>query len=193
MKEYRTLNLTVSPDNDSGMRVEGYAAVFNQRTLIWESEWSGYKYFESIAPGAFENADMADVILRYNHDDSAYILARTTNNTLSLAVDEKGLKISAELADTTAGRDIYALIKRQDISKMSFAFTVDSDQIESDATAKTQLRTILKFDTIFDVSPVDFPAYDGTDIQARRKSAFADIERQEKELYLRKKLILCTY
>lgn len=189
-REYRALD--VQADGEE-MHVTGYAAVFNERTLLWESEYSGYRYYEMILPGAFAHADMSDVVMRYNHGDSALILARTSNNTLQLAEDSRGLRISATLADTTAGRDIYALIKRGDISKMSFAFTVDRETATDDREAKIYLRKIESFGTIFDVAPVDFPAYDGTSLEARSADYFKDLEQTMQEAELRKRLRLQTY
>lgn len=189
-REYRELDVQADGED---MHVTGYAAVFNERTLLWESEYSGYRYYEEIAPGAFSGADMSDVVMRYNHGDRAMILARTSNNTLQLAEDSRGLRISAALADTTAGRDIYALIRRGDISKMSFAFTVAKETAEDDREGKTYLRKIEAFGTIFDVAPVDFPAYDGTSLEARSADYFKNLEQTMKEAELRKRLRLQTY
>lgn len=188
-REFRALDMQA----DDSMHVSGYAAVFNQRTLLWESEYSGYKYYEEIIPGAFANADMADVVMRYNHGDGALVLARTSNDTLQLIEDDVGLRISATLADTTVGRDMYALIKRGDISKMSFAFTVSKETSEDDRESKTYLRKIESFGRIFDVSPVDFPAYDGTSLEARSAEYFKELEKQVREQELRKKLLILTY
>ena len=193
-KEYRTMELRAADNTDGKMTVDGYAAVFDQRTLIWESDYSGWKYFEEIDPGAFNGADMSDVILRYNHSDSAMILARTKNGTLRLSVDGVGLKISADIAPTTGGKDIYQLIKRGDINQMSFAFIVKADQVNRDEKTKEEVRRITAFDTIFDVSPVDFPAYDGTSISARSADAYIKgLEAAEKRAYRKKQLLLRTY
>ena len=125
---------------------------------------SGYKYFETVDRDAFEGADMSDVCFKYNHGDVAMILARTRNKTLVLAADDHGLSIQADIAETSTGKDVYELIRRGDLDKMSFAFTVEKEQVDYDEKAKTCTRNILKFDKIFDVSAVDVPAYDGTEI-----------------------------
>lgn len=193
-REYRTMQLRAADNAGSTMTVEGYAAVFDQRTMIWESDYSGWKYYEEIDPGAFNGADMSDVILRYNHSDSAMILARTKNGTLRLSVDDVGLKISADIAPTTGGKDIYQLIKRGDINQMSFAFIVKADQTTRDDKLKEEIRRITAFETIVDVSPVDFPAYDGTSISARSADAYIkSLEEAEKRAYKRKQLLLRTY
>ena len=182
-----------SNDDENKQLVEGYAAVFNQRALIWESEWSGWKYMEVIDRNAFNGADMNDTVFKYNHGDVAMILARTSNNTLTMNTDDKGLRISADIIDTNNGTDVYKLIKRGDLNKMSFAFTVKSERTEVDKENKIYTRTITAFDKIYDVAVVDFPAYDGTSIQARSKEYFVDLEKDLQEKQRRKKLLLMTY
>ena len=182
-----------SENEENKQLVEGYAAVFNQRALIWESEWSGWKYMEVIDRNAFDGADMSDTVFKYNHGDIAMVLARASNNTLVMNTDDKGLRISADIIDTNNGTDVYKLIKRGDLNKMSFAFTVKNERSESDRENKIYTRTITAFDKIYDVAVVDFPAYDGTSIQARSKEYFVDLEKGLQEEKRRKKLYLMTY
>ena len=182
-----------SENEENKQLVEGYAAVFNQRTLIWESEWSGWKYMEVIDRNAFDGADMSDTVFKYNHGDIAMVLARASNNTLTMNTDDKGLRISADIIDTNNGTDVYKLIKRGDVNKMSFAFTVKNERSESDRENKIYTRTITAFDKIYDVAVVDFPAYDGTSIQARSKEYFVNLEKDLQEEKRRKKLYLMTY
>ncbi len=194
--EIRSVEIRAAEGGSEELHVEGYAAVFNQRTLLWESPYSGTKYYEIIDPGAVDaRTDISDVILRYNHSDSALILARSSNGTLTVTPDATGLKISARIAPTTAGKDIYQLIKRGDITKMSFAFAVDKESWESDQEAKTETRTIQHIRTVRDVSPVDFPAYDGTSISARGggNSVVEELKEREAQEELRQKLIVQTY
>lgn len=197
-KEVKIRQMQVRASDDAegeSLHVEGYAVVFDEKTLLWESSYTGTKYYEVIARGAIDaNTDMNDVILRYNHSDSALILARTSNGTLRLSVDEKGLKVDADIAPTTVGKDIYQLIKRGDISKMSFAFTSNKDSWENDSVRKTQTRRIEHIDYLMDVSPVDFPAYDGTSVEARaQKDIVEELKQKEQEEELRKKLIVKTF
>lgn len=171
------------------MIVEGYALTYGSPTPI--VEFDGIQYFEVIEKNALEGADLTDVPFKYNHSDNVMIMARTRNKTLELIPDDKGLFIRAKLANTTQGQDLYKLIKRGDIDKMSFAFTTKSDRYEKD----TRTRVIEKFDKLFDVSAVDLPAYQTTSISAR--SFFEmEIEKERKAVEianLRKKLILKTY
>lgn len=172
------------------MIVEGRAIVYDSPTVMYE--WDGIKYYEVIARGALSGADLKDVPFKYNHSDAIMVMARTRNKTLELIPDDQGLLIRAKLADTTAGRDLYELIKRGDIDKMSFAFSVLEESYNKD----TRTRTILKFKKIWDVSAVDIPAYSDTSISARDYfKAQAEAERRAAEAaeQLRKKLLLKTY
>jgi HK97 family phage prohead protease/HK97 family phage major capsid protein len=144
--------------SDDTLTVSGYAAVFDDITDI------GY-FKERIARGAFDGVMQDDVRLLINH--TGVPLARTTNGTLDLEVDDTGLRYTARLADTTEGRDLYKLIKRGDISQSSFAFTI----ADEDWDRKANLRTITKMGALLDVSPVTYPAYPTTTVAARAKAA----------------------
>lgn len=145
------------------MILEGYAVVFGEETYIGDSE---YGFYEEVAPGAFEGANLKDVPLKYNHNDSFLILARTRNDSLQLSIDEKGLYIRAKLIDTTTNKDIYKMVKSGLLDKMSFAFTVSDEKVDDKENGVAK-RTITKIDRLFDVSVVDVPAYDQTSIYAR--------------------------
>jgi HK97 family phage prohead protease len=189
-REIRIAEMRALPADNNDMIVEGYAIVFDQPTVLYEYE--GVQYKEVIARGALDGADMRDVPFKYNHSDNIMVMARTRNKTLSLTVDDKGLFIRANLAPTTAGKDLYTLIDRRDIDKMSFAFSVQTDTYDR----LTHTRTVQKFKRIFDVAAVDMPAYDQTSISAR---SFFEAQREAEaraaaELAARKKrLIIATY
>jgi HK97 family phage prohead protease len=181
-------NVKEDDEENRDMIVEGYAITINTPTVMYE--YGGIKYYEVIAPGALDDADMRDVPFKYNHSDNVMIMARTRNKTLSLSIDEKGLKIKANIAKTSVGKDLYTLIKRGDIDKMSFAFTVEEESYNSES----HTRTILKFKKIWDVAAVDNPAYDTTSISARSFFS-AEAEKEQKALEnaeLRKRLIIET-
>lgn len=157
-------NIEHRQDDDGGkMIIEGYAAVYDDETLIGNEDFG---FFERIEKGAFKGANMKDVPLKYNHSDAVPILARTRNKSLELITDDKGLFIRAELLDTQDNIDMYKRIKAGLIDKMSFAFTVKSEG-ETWEKGKTPKRSIKQFDRIFDVSVVDIPAYENTSIYAR--------------------------
>ena len=178
-KEIRKLDIqlkaveTKKADNEESeeMRIEGYAAVFNSPET--------YGYTELIAPTAFDDTDMKDVVLRYNHNDNFMVLARTRNKSLKLTVDEKGLFIDAVLQDDiTEHKDIFNAIKSCLIDKQSFAFTVESEEYNYE----TDTRTITKIGKLFDVSVVDFPFYNDTDVSVARAANNDEFLKRRKEL-----------
>lgn len=159
MKEIRKLDMQFRAEDteDNKMEIKGYAVVFNSPET--------YDYTEVIAPTALDEADMSDVVLRYNHNDSFMVLARTRNKSLKLQKDEKGLMIDAVLQDDiTDHRNIFNAIKSGLIDKQSFAFSVDEDEYDYD----TDTRTITKIGKLFDVSVVDQPFYNATDVSVAR-------------------------
>lgn len=163
--EITDLNIDFRDATDGDkMVIEGYAAVYDSKTRIGADDWG---FDEIIERGAFNGANLKDVPLKYNHLDAVPILARTRNKSLTLTPDDKGLKIRAELIDTTDNVDMFKRIKAGLINKMSFAFTVADEEI--DRTGKIPFRHIKKFDKIFDVSVVDTPAYEDTSVFARSR------------------------
>lgn len=188
MKELRSMmEIRAAETESDDLIVEGYAIVFDQPTMLYE--YNGVKYYEVIERGALDGADLKDVPFKYNHSDSVMIMARTRNKTLELIPDDKGLFIRANLAKTTAGKDLYELIKRGDIDKMSFAFTVEEDEYDRE----TRTRHIKKIAKLWDVSAVDAPAYDSTYIHARSYfEAEAEKEALEREKK-RRELLIRTY
>lgn len=164
--ETRVMQLRAESETEGKMVLEGYAARFNDVTDL------GF-FKERIQRGAFDNVLSDDVRFLLNHDGMP--LARTTNGTLKMEVREEGLWTRAELNDTQAARDVYAAVRRGDISQMSFAFTIAEDAHDTDAN----LRTITKVKRMYDVSAVSFPAYPTTTLEAR--SAFAASKEPVKE------------
>lgn len=151
----------------------GHAAVFDS-----ESEDLG-GFVETIARGAFRRALAADPDVRalFNHD-SNYVLGRTTNGTLRLAEDPRGLVAEFDAPDTQYARDLRELVKRGDVNQMSFAFTVARDdwQERSDGTIH---RRVLEVDRLYDVSLVTTPAYPETSAEAVRETTVAPESRPE--------------
>ena len=163
-KEMRNVEFRAT-EEEGKMILEGYPVIFNQETLIGDPEWGWY---EVIDKKALDDADLSDVPLKYNHGDAKGILARTRNGSLKLTIDNKGLKMRAELIDTTDNVDIYKCVKSGLLDKMSFAFNVIEDNVEQKA-GETPRRTITKIGRLFDVAVVDLPAYDQTSRYARSK------------------------
>lgn len=169
MKETRKLDIQFRAEEEDGkMEIKGYAAVFNSPET--------YDYTEVIDSRAFDNADMSDVVLRYNHNDTFMVLARTRNKSLNLSVDEKGLYMDAKLQDDiTEHKNIFNAIKSGLIDKQSFAFTIDEDNYDYD----TDTRTITKIGKVYDVSVVDQPFYNATDVSIARKENDEFLEKRK--------------
>jgi HK97 family phage prohead protease len=183
-------------ESKEAMIVEGYAIVFNQETMIGDSE---YGFIEVIDDRALDTTNFKDVPLKYNHTDNRLILARTRNGSLTLKVDEFGLKVRAELIDTQSNRDVYKSIEAGLLDKMSFAFTVKEQSW--DRTGDIPKRTITQIDRLYDVSVVDLPAYEGTSIDAIARSleladarikALENEKDEETKAVIRKRLKLKT-
>ena len=169
--ENRISDVSFKEEDEQKMVLEGYAIVFDQETLIGDKDKG---FIESIDRNALKSANMKDVPMKYNHDDSFLIIARTRNNSLRLTVDDIGLKVRAELIDTDSNKDIYKMVKAGLLDKMSFAFTVSSQKI--DRSGDIPKRTITGIDRLYDVSIVDLPAYDQTSIVVGRSLALVDTE-----------------
>lgn len=171
-KEIRGLEFRAVENEDNKMIVEGYAVMFESPAT---HDWT-----EIIDRRAFDVCDMSDVCLKYNHSDVNYILARTRNHSLQLTIDDIGLKIRAELIDTTTNKDIYKMVQAGLLDKMSFAFTVVGEEWDYD----TNTRRITNIDKLYDVAIVDVPWYDSTEVHARKLEEF----NAEKEKYQALKL-----
>ena len=153
-------------DEESKYKVRGYATTYNEPYTLYSDEKMEIR--EQVAPEAFADADMSDVIMQYNHEGRVF--ARTRNNTLSLTSDEHGLLIEANLGETEIGRQLFEEINGGYTDRMSFGFTVDKDEVEENrekGKRTVYLRTITRVGKLFDVSAVSIPANDGTEISAR--------------------------
>ena len=169
-RQYRDIDVSAferREEDDGEMVVEGYATTFNQPYELWSD--GGYTVMEQIDRRAFDGCDMDDVIMQYNHEGRVF--ARTGNGTLSVDPDEKGLHIRARLGGTELGRQVYEEINGGYTTKMSFGFRVLEDTREvtenREDNTVTVLRTITKFEKLYDVSAVSLPANDATSISAR--------------------------
>lgn len=172
--ERRTFSVELRA-NQEGRSVEGYAAVYNS-----ESNNLGW-FTEVIAPGAFREAldRSPDIVALYNHDENM-VLGRRSSGTLEVTEDERGLRY--RIPELPKSReDVYEAIKRGDVSKSSFAFTIaDGGDSWEERDGKT-VRTITKFDRIYDVSPVVYPAYSDTTVAKRSFEQFVESQKPEEK------------
>lgn len=182
-------NLEIRMSEDNSMVLEGYAATYDNPTVLYE--FDGIAYNEVIDRGAFNGMDSKDCCLKYNHSNNVPILARTRGGSLELIVDDIGLRFKANLFNTQSSRDVYELVKQGGLDKCSFAFTIKEESYERDS----RTRHIKKIDKLYDVAIVDIPAYDSTSVNAR---SFFELEREKEQkalerAKLQKELILKTY
>ena len=182
--EQRLIEMRAVDNEEGKMIIEGYAITYDQpATHIYGSR----KFTEVIKRGALDYTDMSDVPLRYNHNDTWCIMARTRNNSLQLIKDDKGLKIKAELIDTQSNRDIYKSIQEGLIDKMSFAFSVSDKGDHWTYGDEETLREVTGIRKLYDVSVVDTPFYDTTSVFARSFELLASNLEHMENLELRKK------
>ncbi len=146
------------------MILEGYAIVANSPGPF---KMFGEEYIEVITPSAIESADISNVVLNREHDDR-YVVARTTNGTLQLTKDEKGLFVRAKLSQNQVSKDLYEDVKSGLLNKMSFRAEFEAEEFV-DATDKIPEFRITKLGKVYDVSVVAFPWYEDTEISARSK------------------------
>lgn len=154
-------------DGENEMTVEGYATTYNEPYELFS--YGNFTVREQIDPHAFDEAEMDDVIMQYNHEGRVF--ARTKNGTLSLNSDGHGLHIRADLGGTELGREVFREISGGYTDKMSFGFMVAKDKREETEDHETGhidiLRTITRIGRLYDVSAVSIPANDATSISAR--------------------------
>lgn len=174
-REYRDMVLEVvtrdeqEEDKEDLMVVAGYASTFNDPYVLYEDGEIIFR--EQVDPSAFDETDMSDVIMQYNHEGRVF--ARITNDTLRVTPDERGLYIEADLGGTEIGRELYEEIRGGYTDKMSFGFIVNAEEelrTEAEDGRVDILRTITGISKLFDVSAVSIPANDGTSIGVSTRS-----------------------
>ena len=199
-REYRDMTMeirsaeTEDVEQEERKVVTGYASTFNEPYTLYENE--DWRFDEVVDARAFDNTDMSDVIMQYDHEGRVF--ARMSNNTLTVTPDEKGLLIEADLGGTELGRQLFEEIRGGYTNKMSFGFTVDGEEVRDtkapDGKALT-VRTITSVRKLYDVSAVSLPANDATSISVRTLTD-GEIERiraerlEAERLELRRKKLM---
>jgi Escherichia/Staphylococcus phage prohead protease len=168
----------------AGLGFKGRAALYNKRTWIGPPKFG---FWEEIAPGAFDRAVTEDDVRFLVDHDPGKVLARTSNATLRLTSDKKGLGVDADMADVSYARDLVVLLERGDLGEMSFAFVPGTEEW-STLKDGTDLRRLVDFAQVLDVSCVAFPAYAGTEAAMRAVEARRTDATKERLLALRRRL-----
>ena len=165
---------------DTEKYVDGYAAKY-EKYLLWDDgDWG--KTYERFEPGCFDNTDMSDVIMQFDH--AGRVFARITNGTLLVEADDTGLFMAADLDKTELARGLYEDIKAGMITKMSWRFRVGKYYVEREEGSKDRTIVHTEIPKIYDVSAVSIPANDNTEINARDfvHGVMDEIARSEAEL-----------
>jgi HK97 family phage prohead protease len=161
--------------------IVGVPIVFEQKTDLgmWE---------EVIEKGALDQTDLKDVRLLVNHDTNQLPLARSRNNnansTMQLTVEDDGLHIRADLdvENNPRAAEVLSAVEREDVTGMSFMFTVDKDSWEN-LESEYPTRHILSIGKVFEASVVTFPAYEQTSVYARSlENVQSELESERKAL-----------
>lgn len=178
-KEIRFYNTTIEFEERDGAKddnvIIGHASVFNS-----DSEDFG-GWIERVAPGAFDDVLSDDAFALFNHDPNM-VLGRNKVN-VELSQDKNGLRYRIKLPDTTLAKDLRLLIKEGIISKSSFGFTIREQRWEH-FKEKPSIRTLVKIDRLYDVSPVTYPAYPNTSVAARCLKQEKDESVIDRSLYI---------
>jgi uncharacterized protein len=167
-RAFNTIFTRAAGEGGTGRTVSGYAAIFGSTTSI------GGWWNEIIEEGAFDDAiSTSDARALFNHKPD-HLLARQSSGTLKLSLDNKGLMYEFESPNTGCGNDILEMMNRGDLKESSFAFTVKEEEWLEEVVdgESTYTRRIKKVDTLYDVSPVTYPAYGDTTVSARSMEEF---------------------
>jgi len=154
--------------------IEGYAVVFNERSVFLPDWNKGRMVEEVMMPGSIteELINKSDVIANIDHDNSRMV-ARSVNGegSLHLELDEHGLKFSYEAPMTNDGQAVLAGVKRGDYRGCSFAYTCDEDTDvhyeRNEKDSRALIRYVDKVNGLYDVSVVIHPAYPQTNVDSR--------------------------
>lgn len=184
MRERRQLDNLHTGQDSSKLEVKGYAIKFNTPSEVLYTP-NGKPFIEIISTNALQETDLTDVRMFAEHDPSK-ILGRTASNTLKLTVDDIGLFVECELPQTTLGKDTYELIRRGDLTQMSFEFVVNEQGQSWDYSSEVPTRVINSIKSISEVSVVAIPAYTDTELMVAQRSLDKADELRAKELELLK-------
>lgn len=179
-KEIRSIRSELMRSERNGeRRVRGYAALFNVRS----KDLGGF--VEIIERGAFDDViNKSDVLCVLNHNPERGLLARSTNGSgsLTLGIDSRGLFYEFDAPKTALGDELLEGLERGDIKESSFSFTVEGEDWTF-REGEPAIRTITKVRKLYDVSPVFFPAYEGTEVGKRYEEEHRKWEEREEQKY----------
>lgn len=188
-REYRSAELSVGKDDGDELRLFVEPIVFNSRTLLWKD--GDDEVFEMIMPGALDGCDMSDFIFNRNHgENESTVYARSKNGSIMREIDDVSMKCTILLDKRDARHvQLYGDVVAKRITGASFAFSRD---YEYEYESETRTIKITKIKKLYDISAVDFPAYDAATVSARSSLALEQIKEtwKSERAYRKRKLML---
>ena len=148
------------------MTQDGQPELFGY-ALKWDTEYRVGWFTEKIARGALSDANMSDVRILFNHDPNM-VIARTASGTATIGMDDTGMYYRATIPNSPFGQNLMESLKRGDITQSSWAFSIreKGDKWEY-REGVGDIRTITAVDTVYDASPVTYPANPDTSVATR--------------------------
>jgi HK97 family phage prohead protease len=160
--------------------IEGYAIVFGQESRLLLDE--GKIVREIIMPGAVtrELIDKSDITMTLFHNRES-LLARSVNGvgTLSIDVDDHGVKFSFVVPNTPDGMKARELVKRQDLRGCSFSYYSKPASVEYKREGKETIRMVNKVDYLSELTIGSQPAYTQTSVSLREGVEEAEKPKEE--------------
>ena len=151
---------------DGKMRADGVAILYDEVTVLFED--SSVRYEEEIAKGAASKSLKEDDIRAVWNHNYDIVLGRNSAGTLELDEQESGVHVGIDFPNSQEGRDKYTTVERGDVSQMSFGFDILKESVTDDNSGdKRVIRSRVEEIKLWEVSPVTFPAYENTKLNAR--------------------------
>ncbi len=157
--------------DDGKATLRGYAARFGS---VYDMGW----FTEEVSADAFKNADLSDVRILFNHD-SNQILGRTKSGTARVGVDKEGLWYEVDLPESATA--LREAVERGDIDQSSWGFSLKKDSWTRLEGQYKQHRILEEVDTVYDASPVTFPANPDTSVAKRSFEVITQAETNKQK------------
>lgn len=166
----KRLNYQLRSVNIEGNTLTGIAHVFGTRALV-----DGQ--YESFSPTAFDSSIAANDVASFANHNAEQLLGRTSSGTLRIERDDEALSFSVDLPDTSYAHDLKELVKRGDLTGVSFGFLPGKYERRSHNGKAERRHT--NVERLIEISPVSLPAFDGTSLSLRQEDFSTDsIESQ---------------
>ena len=161
--------------------IQGYAVLYEQESELLTGK-DGLKFTEVIHKGALDNVDFSNLVMIYNHDYKD-VLASVKAGTLTVELDDKGLKFKATLPGTSVSDDVYKNIQAGNLDSMSFGFTVSDEGSAwtqtDDGNYKREVNSIAN---LYELSVVTLPAYPDTNVNVDTRSLITNT-KEKKDMF----------